>query len=443
MREGLWMLARFLFCATDTYFVYRFFSVMFPKRLKRGYGILWALCITAVAFLENRLQITWLNLLFFPVLFFLYASVEFKISKKNSAVYALIWYAIFGGGEVAFEVVYRWLYACLQIKIDVWTVGNGFYFLLAEYIFQFLFLLFIEHYTKKLEIQGDQEFAWYLLIVPVTSITVLSSFMYLEFPAESVLQMVMALGALLLYFSNAAIFIVLERYTAIMNAKKYDALYQVKQEMEDEKFQKIAKLNEDYRCYMHDMHNYLNNIRLLAMREENEAVVKIINDMEGELQNKEVEHKLFCGNPVLNSILAEQCAKAMGQGVAMQVFVERFLGVDFILEADMISLFGNLLDNAVAAATQCKGEKTVDVKLFMGNQYMFVCYIENSYDRVLREAEGFASTKQEAGHGLGIGIVRRLAEKYGGSVTMETSENKFVTILTLSSLQEQRLQILA
>ena len=74
---------------------------------------------------------------------------------------------------------------------------------------------------------------------------------------------------------------------------------------------------------------------------------------------------------------------------------------------------------------------------------MFVCYIEHSYDRVLREAEGFASTKQEAGHGLGIGIVRRLAEKYGGSVTMETSENKFVTILTLSSLQEQRLQILA
>ena len=443
MREGMWMLARFLFCATDTYMVYRFFSVMFPKRLKRGHGILWALCITAVAFLENRLQITWLNLLFFPVLFFLYASVEFKISKKNSAVYALIWYAIFGGGEVAFESCFRFLSTHMQIHIDVWTAGNGFYFLLVEYIVQFLFLLFIEQFTKKLEIQGDQEFAWYLLIVPVTSIAVLSCFMYMEFPKSLVLQAVVTLGSLMQYFSNAAIFIVLERYTVIMNEKKYDALYQVKQEMEDEKFQKIAKLNEDYRCYMHDMHNYLNNIRLLAMREENEAVVKIINDMEGELQNKEVEHKLFCGNPVLNSILAEQSAKAVGQGVAMQVFVERFLGVEFILEADMISLFGNLLDNAVAAAAQCKGEKTVDVKLFMGNQYMFVCYIENSYDRVLREAEGFASTKQEAGHGLGIGIVRRLAEKYGGSVTMETSENKFVTILTLSSLQEQRLHILA
>lgn len=436
MRIELLKVTRFLFCVMDTVMFFRFFSSMFSRRLKGNYELFWALLITIGTFLENTLQTTWLNLLFLPIWYFIYVSVAFEISVKNSIIYTLVYYAIFAGGEVACEICYRFLSECFQMNIDVWIAGDGVYFMLIDYLYRYLFLVFIMRFTRKLEIQQNQDFAWYLLIVPVTTIFVLSSFMYLEFPENPILQAVMSVGALLLNFSNAAMFIVLERYTAIMNEKKYDALYQVKQKMEDERFQNIAKLNADYRCYMHDMHNYLNNIRLLAMQQENEAVVKIINDMEGEIQNKRVEHHLYCGNSVLNSILTEQSSRAEAQEIAMHIFVERFLGLEFILETDMISIFGNLLDNAITAAAQCKKEKTVDIKLFMGNQYMFVFYMENSYDRVKREEGKFVTTKQEEGHGLGIGIVRRLAEKYGGTLTLEAGAEKFVTILTISAMQQ-------
>lgn len=435
MKTGVLMAARFLFCGMDIYMLYRFFKTMFQRRLQSQKMILCFCCAVCIECVVNQFESTWINLIVMPFIYAIFVIIAFKISVNNGIVYTIIFYAIFAGGGAVFELLYRLLSEQLAFEISVWTVGYGIYFMLIDYIMRFLFLLYIERFTSKLEVEENRDFAWYLLVVPISSITILISYAYIDFPDAWFLQLLMFAGTLLIYFSNAVIFIILERYTAIMNQRKYDALYQVKQELDDEKFQNIARLNENYRCYMHDMHNYLNNIRLLAMQEENEAVVKIINDMEGEIQDKEIEYRLYSGNSVLNSILTEQYSRATEMGIAMTIFVEHFLGMEFILKADMISMFGNLLENAVAAAAQCKKEKKVDVKLFMGNQYMFVFYVENSYDEVRRGQGEFLSTKQEQGHGLGIGIVRRLAEKYGGTLTLEAQEEKFVTILTISAVR--------
>ena len=113
---------------------------------------------------------------------------------------------------------------------------------------------------------------------------------------------------------------------------------------------------------------------------------------------------------------------------------EQFLKLDFIKENDLISMFGNLLDNAMEAAGQCEaGKRSVSVKLFMGNSYMLVLYIENSYVIPFQySGERILSTKQGNGHGLGIGIVRKLAEKYGGALNLEMKDDIVITTLSIS-----------
>ena len=98
-------------------------------------------------------------------------------------------------------------------------------------------------------------------------------------------------------------------------------------------------------------------------------------------------------------------------------------------------MMGNLIDNAIEAAEKCnKGNRLVDVKLFMGTNYFLVLHIENSYSiMALKEGNRLLSTKSDPKHhGLGIGIVNSLAEKYGGSLNLEERENKFITTLTIS-----------
>lgn len=59
-----------------------------------------------------------------------------------------------------------------------------------------------------------------------------------------------------MYFSNAAVFIILAKYKSVMNLAKYEEMSSFKQAMENDKLENIVKLNERNRNYMHDMHSY-------------------------------------------------------------------------------------------------------------------------------------------------------------------------------------------
>lgn len=435
MKTDMLTIARLFLCMMDTYMLYRFFKSMFPVRIGKKSLVLFYVGITLLIFFENTLVNTKLNLMLIPLIYLGFVLSSFKISVVSGTIYTVIFYVIFAGGkEVAFELLLRLLNARSTTYIAPWFTSGGIHFLQLEYLFGYLFLLYIERFTKKLEVSQNSGYAWHMLIMPVSSLLILISLLYIEFPANHFIQMVMCGGAFLMYFSNAAIFIVLAKFTTIMNQIKCEELYQMKQTMEDEQYQNIAKLNERYRCYIHDIRSYLRNIRILALQEEHQSIVTMIDDLEGEI-TEEVGGYIYSGNKILNAILSEHRIKAKNEDIELSIFVEKFLSVDFISEADMISMFGNVLNNALEAAAKCKaGERRVDVKLFMGTQYMLVLYIENTFAmKAFREGERFLTTKKDAQfHGLGIGIVKKLAEKYGGTLCLEEKENTFVTTLTIS-----------
>ncbi len=434
MNQVIVTVAKYLFCVGDLIMLYCFFRAMFRPRYDGPRLTAWFLLVSALEFWENSFHLSWLNLLMLPFLCFLFVIVAFRISVRNGVAYTLVFYAIFAGGEAASELPYRFLEANFSVPIAPWFTCEGLFYTGIDYVLRFLFLWFIGRYTKGLEVDRDRAFSWYLLIIPTASMTVLSCFAYIDFPESILLQGMMCCGAILLYLSNAAIFIILERYTGILNRIKYEEMYQIRQTMEDDKFRNIEKLNENYRCYMHDMHSYLGNLRMLALDGENQKIVSIIDDMEGSIEH-ETKGIMYCGHKVLNAILSERSARAKSKKIRMDIFVEKFLDLDFISDTDMISMFGNLLDNALEAAERCEeGKRHVSVKIFMGNQYMLVLYIENRFrTAAARSGERLLSTKEDTSiHGLGIGIVQKLAEKYGGALSLKEKDDLFTAVLSVS-----------
>lgn len=436
MKPEMITAGRFVLCAIDIYMIYFFFQTMFTMRKNIQLRFLFGFVAAFSIFLINAFQNTMLNLLLVPIICFLFIMLEFKISKIQGIAYTIIYYAIFAGGrEVAYELLFRLLSTFLPFEIPMWFTNNGFYFLIPEYLLSFLFLLLIGRSTKKLEIKGNQEFSWYLIIMPVSSIIVLGSFLYMDFPESVFVQRLICTGAFMLYFSNAAVFIILAKYTTILNQMKYEEMYTMKQAMEDDEFQITARLNERYRAYMHDVHTYLGHFRMLILNGQPEKVVGIIDELEDKLEI-DTQAVVYSGHQVLNAILSERKIKAQNEGIDLSIFVENFLKVDFISDTDMISLFGNLLDNAMEAASKCQsGNRKVDVKLFMGNQFMLVFYIENTFAfSAVREGDKLLSTKKDARyHGLGIGIAKKLAEKYGGDLSLEEKGDIFITSLIISA----------
>lgn len=430
-------IGRLVLCAVDVSMLYFFFKAMFKlQKYNTITYILFFVIEAGLIFFINAYGNTQLNLMLIPFLYMSFVLLMFRLSFNGALTYTIIYYAIFAGGrEVAYEMFFRLVSNHPQIHIPAWFTSEGFYYLLPEYVLSFMFLMLIERSLKKLDIGEHQGISWYLLIMPISTLIVLSSFLYIDFPDSVVVQGLMCTGAFLLYFANAAIFIVMAKYKGIMNLAKYEEMSNLKQAMEDDKFQNIARLNSDYRNYMHDMHSYLMQFRALASNGQYKKIIEIVDELEGDFRmgNSNI---IYNSNEILNTILAERAIKAQNLGIELSIFVEHFLNVDFISGADMISMFGNLLDNALEAAAQCEsGDRKVDVKMFMGNQYMLVLYIKNRFIvHVQHEGAKLVTTKKEKQfHGLGISIVNKLAEKYGGTLMLEENEKNFITTLSISA----------
>ena len=440
MNNDLFSISRLIFCGADVYMLCRFFKAIFPYKMFGRKRYIFGVIVTLIIFLENSIGSMRLNFITVPVFYYIYVMSLFKVSSTNGMAYTIIYYAFVGGREVLFELLYRLLVNNLPIYIPPWFMSGGIYFLILEYFARFLFLLYIEKFIKKINISNNNVFSWYLLIVPILSLMISSSFLYIDFPKPISLQLFMFTGAVLLYFSNAAIFIILEKYTDMMNKIKYAELYSVKRDMENEHFQNILKLNDHYRCFMHDVHSYFNSFRLLALNGENLKIVEIIDELKGKLQ-KETNIEVYSSNPVFNAILSERITKAKEHDVQFTIFIEKNINLDFISDADMISMFGNLIDNALEAAEKCDiGKREVQIKLFMGTNYFLICHIKNSFVVNIKKAgDKILSTKEDSKHhGLGIGIVKSLAEKYGGSLNLVQKEDVFLTTLTISAFIEQQ-----
>lgn len=430
-------IGRLALCAMDIYMLYFFFKAMFKVRKYPTivYVLFSVIEIGLICFI-NAYDNSMLNLTFVPLLYMLFARLMFRLTFAAGLTYTIIYYAVFSGGrEVAYEMLFRLISTYPSFKIPAWFTSKGFYYLLPDYLLGFLFLLLIVRSIKKLDIGEHQEVAWYLLIMPIATLIVLSVFLYIDVPDSIVIQGLMCTGAFFLYFANAAIFIVLAKYKGIMNLAKYEEMSSLKQALEDDEFQNIVRLNKSYREYMHDMHSYLKQIRALALKGNQKGIIGIVDELEGNVQIGNI-NIIYNTNEILNTILAECAMKAQNMEIELSIFVEPFLNVDFISGADMISMFGNLLDNALEATAQCEsGDRKVDVKLFMGNQYMLVLYIKNRFTvSARREGEKLLTTKKEKQlHGLGIGIVNKLAEKYGGVLMLEEKGNDFITTLSISA----------
>lgn len=211
----------------------------------------------------------------------------------------------------------------------------------------------------------------------------------------------------------------------------------LKQDLDKVNFDNMEKLNTTYRKYMHDIHHYFYQIRNLAMEGENQAIMEMINQVEGQIK-AESEKKIYVGNRILNSIFVVCSQKAEECGVTLTVEAEENVDMTFIRDIDMISMFGNILDNAIEAAAKCEeGKRKVQVRLFMGSRYILYFEVKNTWNGMLkREDHRLLSTKNTGNHGLGVEIIKELAGKYGGDFEMMEKEEWFVTILYLSGGRE-------
>lgn len=439
MTDGMVNPILLIFCGLDVYMFYTFLSSIFMRKIGLMKAVVWGVVIAMIIFLVNIPNDSRLNLAAVPICFLLFARRVFCINISQAAAYTIIFTAIFSGGrEVAFELMSRYLSNLLSINLPQWFSLAGTPLLIIEYVIGFLFLIYVEQFTRKLKVGEDRAFPWLLVIYPMTTAVILGCFLYMDTPEPKIIQFFICFSSFALYFSNAVVFIALERLRGIINKAKQAEIQVVRQNMENKNFQDIRDFNERSQQFMHDIHFHLRTIRELALKGDDQKIIEKIDGLEGKMKT-DIEDIIYSSNPILDSVFRDLHQHAKDMEIELSVFVEPSAKVDFMAEDDMISMFGNLIANAIEASGKCRrGERNIEARLFMGNDFLMVFLIKNSYAGPLEwEGEQLLTNKVDSHlHGLGIGIVKKLARKYGGTLGLNTDarESTFSAVLTLSVL---------
>ncbi len=167
--------------------------------------------------------------------------------------------------------------------------------------------------------------------------------------------------------------------------------------------------------------------QIAALRAEPDAARRAawLDEMESDIIAYEAQNKT--GNQVLDVLLTGKSLYCQKHGIRLTTVADG-TALEGVSPMDLCTLVGNALDNAIESVRKIADREKRLIHVSVARQKSFVLLrFENCYEGELRFEDGLpVTTKADANyHGYGLKSIRRTAQKYGGTVTVNTRKNWF------------------
>lgn len=198
-------------------------------------------------------------------------------------------------------------------------------------------------------------------------------------------------------------------------------------------YEKLERKYQESRRLIHDMRNHLQAMESLVREGDDVSVRGYADDMYQMLDT--LGQAQYCENKMMNIILNDKAESARAAGIRMDIAIgDTKLGQ--MKDIDITTIFANLLDNAIEAASYASSNKYIKMRTGAFHDFA-VIKIQNSMPRqevkdvkkdMLRKP---ASTKAAKHMGIGLKNVQRTLEKYGGGIQTETDGQTYKVSITI------------
>lgn len=225
-------------------------------------------------------------------------------------------------------------------------------------------------------------------------------------------------GALILsIFCTLLFFIILLLFFKTINKM----ILLAKEEAEKKYFDEINIKYNETRSIRHDMKNHLTAVAILLDDGKINEARKYLDEISGEMDNARPPMKTGC--MPLDALLFKKISDIEKSGIPIDI--NFFVGFSdtLISEYDLCGIFGNILDNAFEACKNLPEEKR-GITLLVKRQMDMICiFSENNYKDINANLSTLKSDK--SAHGIGLSRIRRISEKYGGTVDISAVNGVF------------------
>lgn len=173
-------------------------------------------------------------------------------------------------------------------------------------------------------------------------------------------------------------------------------------------------------------HDFRHSVHLLSSLAEKGDIDSIQTHLAGfEARLAENTPINYCDNAALNALFGYYYEMAVSAGIDTDWHIELPEPLP-ATELDMVSLFGNLMENAIdGCCTVPEAGRYFCLTTEIRHCNRLYIVSTNSFDgRVRKGKDGYCSTKH-SGNGIGLTAIAAAAEKYGGSAQASNSDTEF------------------
>lgn len=416
-----------------TYFIemlisYNFFSQTAEKKKNEKICILMGtLLFECGAFIDIFFEnIIWLNVVCFFIINLLFALYAFDIKLSKVIFYSIVLDVFM----TALEFVSIFLISIItNTEVTAYVDKILFYVLDVSIskILYFLTCLILARFIKKDE--GNIKFPVGLYFYPI--VVVGSLLVFWSICAQSNIsdkqQFELSIVSTLLFLSIVVLFIIYQH-----NIEKENKLASLENEvilLDTEKtyYEILKKQNEDLMIYAHDAKNHLAAIQKLN---DNPIIADYLSKLTDQL--KEYTRVCHSGNHMLDVIINKYVTECKIKEIKF-TFDIRLANLRFLDNNDLVTILGNILDNALEAAQKSE-KKRISLVTGHRNTYDLINVI-NSCDTppVANDFELKTTKKNKKLHGIGMKSVAKAIKKYDGDLGWDYNqeEKEFSTTVIL------------
>lgn len=311
---------------------------------------------------------------------------------------------------------------------NYFDVSQDLLFTFVSKTLYFIFVVMLKHYTVSRNSDYKSYETFWLLPLPIFTCAFFLLFNHIRKDLNFETDIAFMALCFILIIANFVVYLVcdriidkniqIKRLTEIENKNKTDF----------ESYQLIKDKYDELKIMVHDFNKYCANIEAVLNKDQTEAL-SLIHKIEN--KNKEFLLVEYTNNKALNILLSQKMKECNTEDIDLQIYIQN-IDISFISEKDIVSIFANLLDNAIDSCKLSENKK-IFLSIYDMNNAFVVIKVDNSSDVEPMVEDGKLRTqkKDRTGHGIGMISIKQALKKYDGKIKWSFNADKRVFNTTI------------
>lgn len=270
---------------------------------------------------------------------------------------------------------------------------------------------------------------WIIVISALLITLLIWISMYIVTIQNSVTNSIFLIVTLLLTSLNAIIFIFMQKMSISSQKETEKELLQFQLQQEQKEMRNLEHQYQEISILRHDFQNKVQCIYTM-LEQNNYEDARRYTEKFLKAEHKAAKPRIRSSNSVLNAIMNEKIEKA--EQYQIEISCRVTIRIPEYLEYDLSILLANLLDNAIEACQNNTIPSQIIVVITETAGYFRIAVKNTIQESVLETNQKLESRKKDkAHHGFGLKSVRKIVEKYQGSMEAYEKKNVFIVSILL------------